>query len=216
MCQEKYLIQFQFQVLDLNDPKLVQAIWKPEVGLLLIFSSTIIILKQYTLQIVQIAETKFWAKFEQDKWILLPFPNPLHRCLIILCGLKVLIKSRVNLTKIMVDIKNSSKAILYLQLSDLDVYAAWIYASISQILFPIASFGPNLAIFVGTFYFQAEFLCPLLMQRNRPQQEIKNKKHQIASNFRSISPTPSLPSFSMLPYQTCFLASNPLERFSTC
>ena len=31
----------------------------------------------------------------------------------------------------MVDIKNSSKAILYLQLSDLDVYAAWIYASIS-------------------------------------------------------------------------------------
>ena len=121
---------FQFQVLDLNDPKLVQAIWKPEVGLLLIFSSTII-LKQYTLQIVQIAETKFWAKFEQDKWILLPFPNPLHRCLIILCGLKVLIKSRVNLTKIMVDIKNSSKAIFFLQLSDLDVYAAWIYASIS-------------------------------------------------------------------------------------
>ena len=160
------------------------------------FSSTIF-LKQYTLQIAQIAETKFGAKFEQDKWILLLFPNPLHRCLIILCGPKVFIKSRVNLTKIMVDIKNSSKAISSLQLSDLDVYAAWIYASISQILFPIASFGPNLAIFVGTFYFLLGFLCPLLMQGNRPQQKIRNKNHQMASNFRSISPTPSLLSFSM-------------------
>lgn len=37
MCQEKHLIQYPFQVLDLNDPKLVQAIWKPEVGLLLGF-----------------------------------------------------------------------------------------------------------------------------------------------------------------------------------
>ena len=36
------------------------------------FSSTKMLfeLKQYTLQIVQIAEIKFWAKFEQDKWIL--------------------------------------------------------------------------------------------------------------------------------------------------
>ena len=136
-------------------------------------------LKQYTLQIVQIAEIKFWAKFEQDKWILYcHFP--------ILCNVasspseewKVLIRSTVNLTKIMVDIKNCSKVILSLQLSDLDVYAAWIYATIPRILFLIASFGPNPAIFVGTFYFLV-FLCPLLMQGNSPQQKIKNKNNQI-------------------------------------
>ena len=78
----------------------------------------------------------------------------------------------------MVDIKNSSKVILSLQLSDLDVYAAWIYATIPKILFLIASFGPNPAIFVGTFYFLV-FLCPLFMQGNRPQQKIKNKNNQI-------------------------------------
>ena len=145
------------------------------------FSSTKMLfeLKQYTLQIVQFAEIKFWAKFEQDKWILYcHFP--------ILCNVasslseewKVLIRSTVNLTKIMVDIKNSSKVILSLQLSDLDVYAAWIYATIPKILFLIASFGPNPAIFVGTFYFLV-FLCPLFMQGNRPQQKIKNKNNQI-------------------------------------
>ena len=90
---------------------------------------------------------------------------------------EVLIKSRVNLAKIMVDIK-TWKVVLSVQLSDLDVYAAWIYATIPKILFLIASFGPNPAIFVGTFYFLV-FLCPLFMQRNRPQQKIKNKNNQI-------------------------------------
>ena len=165
------------------------------------------------LQIVQITEIKFgkvWAKIS----------GSLCQCCLIIVKLsaewEVLIKSRVNLAKIMVDIK-TWKVVLSVQLSDLDVYAAWIYDTIPNILFPIAPFvWSKSGNFCGDFLYFPSFLCPMFMQGIRPPQKIRNKNHQKASNFRSISRMPSLQSFSMWLSQTCFSASSLLERFSTC